>query len=210
MEQILVYGAGGHARVLLEALSHVPVRVLGLVDADPAKKGLRVLGHEVLGGEEALAGLDPSALRLVNAVGSVRDLSVRRAVFHRFRAAGWKFFGPVHPSAVVARDVSLGEGAQVLSGAVVVTGSVIGANTIVNTRASVDHDCRIGDHVHLCPGVTLSGGVSVGQGSHVGAGATVIQGVRIGAGCLVAAGAVVVRDVPDGAEVFGVPARTRD
>jgi acetyltransferase-like isoleucine patch superfamily enzyme len=78
---------------------------------------------------------------------------------------------------------------------------------ILNTAAVVDHDCVIGDHVHVSPGARVAGGVTVGEGSHIGMGAIVIQGLRIGAGVLVAAGAVVLRDVPDGYRVAGVPAR---
>jgi UDP-perosamine 4-acetyltransferase len=78
---------------------------------------------------------------------------------------------------------------------------------ILNTASVVDHDCVVGDHVHLSPGARLGGGVTVGRGSHIGMGAIVIQGLRIGAGALVAAGAVVLRDVGDGDRVAGVPAR---
>jgi acetyltransferase-like isoleucine patch superfamily enzyme len=85
----------------------------------------------------------------------------------------------------------------------------VGHNSIINTRASVDHDCVIGAHVHLAPGVTLSGGVTVGEGTHIGTGAVVIQGMTIGPRAIVGAGAVVVADVPAGAVVLGVPARER-
>jgi UDP-perosamine 4-acetyltransferase len=77
----------------------------------------------------------------------------------------------------------------------------------VNTSSSIDHDCRIGAHVHVAPGVTLSGGVEVGDGTHIGTGACVIQRIRIASHCFVAAGAVVVRDVAMNAKVAGVPAR---
>ena len=120
---------------------------------------------------------------------------------------GYDFSTVIHPSAVVTSDVILGEGSQGMSGEVIQPGSHIGCNTIINTRASVDHDCIIGDHVHISPGVTLSGGVDIGAGSHIGTGATLIQGISIGCGCLVAAGAVVVKDITDGEMVRGVPAR---
>ena len=74
--------------------------------------------------------------------------------------------------------------------------SDIGANSIVNTRAAVDHDCKIGETVHIAPGVTLSGNVRVGDRTHIGTGAVVIQGIFIGEDSLVAAGAVVCRDLP--------------
>ena len=78
---------------------------------------------------------------------------------------------------------------------------------IVNTNASVDHDCRIGEFVHVAPGVAICGGVRVGAGTLVGVGARVLPNVTIGARAVIGAGAVVVHDVPDGAMVTGVPAR---
>jgi acetyltransferase-like isoleucine patch superfamily enzyme len=78
---------------------------------------------------------------------------------------------------------------------------------ILNTNCTIEHDCVVGDHVHIAPAATLSGGVRVGRFSHIGTGASVRQGVRIGEYAVVGVGAVVVRDVPDGAIVVGVPAR---
>jgi len=94
-----------------------------------------------------------------------------------------------------------------MAGAVVQAGCVIGSNTIINTRASVDHDSKIGAHVHVAPGVVLSGGVTIYDEAHLGTGAVVIQGVTIGRASVVGAGAVVIRDVSDGAKVVGVPAK---
>ena len=204
---VMILGAGGHARVLLDCLRLAGVEVRGLVDAEPAKHGLEILGAKVLGDESLLEGCDPSSLALVNAIGSVRSMAVRATVYERFAARGFSFPVVRHPSAVVAGDAEIGPGVHLLAGSVVITGSAIGENTILNTKASVDHDGRIGAHVHLAPGVTLSGGVAVGERTHIGTGASVVQFVSIGAGCLVAAGSVVTRSVADGARVMGVPAR---
>jgi acetyltransferase-like isoleucine patch superfamily enzyme len=86
---------------------------------------------------------------------------------------------------------------------------VIGDDCIVNTSASVDHDCVVGDHVHLCPGVHLAGAVNVGSGTMIGTGAVILPVIQIGKGCVVGAGAVVNRDLPDGVIAFGVPARVQ-
>ena len=204
---VLVIGAGGHARVLLDALARSGVSVAGLTDADAGKHGKLLAGIRILGGDEVLVAHPPGSTVLVNAMGSTESMSLRTAVFERLKAAGYRFLTVTHPSAVVAPDASLGEGAQIMAGAIVQPGSAVGANSIVNTGAQVDHDCRIGAHVHLSPGVTLSGTVTVGDGTHLGTAATVLQGLRIGRGCLVAAGSVVTADLADGERVAGVPAR---
>ena len=84
-----------------------------------------------------------------------------------------------------------------MAGAILQSGSVIGDNVIVNTNASVDHDCRIGQHVHLAPGVVVCGNVCVEELGHVGAGAKILQSVRVGAHALVSAGTLVKLDIED-------------
>jgi UDP-perosamine 4-acetyltransferase len=204
---VLVLGAGGHARVLIDTLQCLGISILGVLDAAVEKHGQSILGAQVLGGDNMLEDFSPYDVELVNGVGSVADTNARRDLFRRQKARGFRFATVVHPSAVVSPHARLLEGAQVMAGAVVQTGCRIGANVLINTGAFVDHDCAIGDHVHLAPGVTLSGEVEIGDGAHVGTGATIIQGRRIGDESLVAAGAVVVDHVAMRALVMGVPAR---
>lgn len=204
---VLILGAGGHAKVLVEALLANSAIIAGIVDADAALTGTRLLGVPVIGGDELVSQFPQDEILLVNGIGSIRQPVRRRDIFLRFKELGYSFATVVHPSAVVASDVELGEGAQIMAGAVIQPGSLIGKNAVINTRASVDHDCAIGVHVHIAPGATLSGGVTVGQGSHIGTGATVIQGIDIGEESLVGAGALVLHDVPSAVAVVGVPAR---
>jgi len=204
---VIILGAGGHAKVLIDVLHASRAVIAGIVDSEPALAGSSLLSVPVLGNDDILTDFSPSEVQLVNALGSVGLPTKRRQLFERFKGMGYFFATVVHPSAVVALDVELGEGTQIMAGAVVQPGCRIGINSIINTRVSVDHDCIIGDHVHIAPGVTLSGGVKVGAGSHIGTGVTVIHGISIGIGCLLSAGSVVIRDVIEGTKVRGVPAR---
>jgi len=204
---VLIVGGGGHAKVLIEALRLQSIKILGIIDADATKIGADVSGIRVIGDDEAISGYKTSDIFLVNGIGSVHIPKMKIDVFEKFKAKGFTFSTIIHPSAVVASDVALGEGSQIMAGVVIQPGCTIGADTIVNTRASIDHDCQIGDHVHIAPGVTLSGGVRVGDGSHIGTGATVIQGVTIGRNSLVGAGSVVVNDISGDIEVRGIPAK---
>ncbi len=203
---IIVLGAGGHARVLIDALRGHAAVIQGIAEADRSRHGQTLLGIPIIGDEEVLAFARDS-VRLVNGVGTVRVSQLRRQLYDSFRSKGYRFAVVVHASAVVAPDVMLAEGAQIMAGVVLQTGCRIGENAIINTRVAVDHDCVIGKHVHVSPGATLCGNVTVGEGSHIGAGATVIQGIRIGCNSMVAAGAVVIRNIADNVTVVGVPAK---
>lgn len=204
---VIVIGAGGHAAVLLDALMMNNIDVLGVTEADRTRMGQKVLGFPILGDDETVRRHAPESVFLVNALGSVASMALRKSVYQRFSKEGYSFASIVHPAAVIARSASLAQGVQIMAGAVVQARACIGENTIVNTGTTVDHDCHVGAHVHLAPGVTLSGGVTIGEESHIGAGATIIQGVRIGARSTVGAGSVVLQDVPEGSRVAGVPAR---
>ena len=197
---LIIIGAGGHARVLIDTLQLTGKSILGVVDKGHAAHSTGPSGLAILGDDEAVDRFAPDAVLLVNGVGTVKTTAQRDAIYRRFLAKGFHFATVVHPSAVISNSATLGEGVQVMAGCVIQAGASIGANSLINTRASIDHDCRIGETVHIAPGATLSGTVTVGDETHIGTGAVVIQGITIGRHCLVAAGAVVYRDLPDGAQ----------
>jgi sugar O-acyltransferase (sialic acid O-acetyltransferase NeuD family) len=202
---LIIIGGGGHAKVLVSTLLLQQRKVLGFVDLKPTVPPLLGLAH--LGDDGVVFLHSPDQVRLVNGVGSIDSTVLHRTVYEKFRDRQYIFETVIHPSAVMAPDVQIGDAVQVMAGVVVQPGSRLGANAIINTGARVDHDCSIDAHAHIAPGVTLSGNVHIGEGTHIGAGSTVIQGVDVGAAALVGAGAVVIENVPAGITVVGVPAR---
>jgi UDP-perosamine 4-acetyltransferase len=202
-----VLGAGGHAKVLVDTLQACILPIMGIVDSDPPMFGTRLLNVPVLGNDDVIEKFSPTEIKLVMGIGSVGLPHKREELYKKYKLRGYCFATVIHPSAVIASDVVIGEGCQVMAGAVIQPGCHIGVNCIVNTSTSVDHDCVIGDHVHIAPGVTLSGGVSISNGVHIGTGATIIQGIKVGSCSIIAAGAVVVNNVADRETVIGIPAK---
>ena len=204
---VIVLGAGGHAKVLVDILLRLSVNVIGLCDCDPGMEGHSIMDVPVIGNDDKVLEYSMDEIRLVNGLGSVGLTKNRRELYGFFKNKGYSFATIIHPSALIASEVDLSEGVQVFAGVIIQPGTVIGQDTIINTGSSIDHDCIIGDHVFIAPGVTLSGEVEVGSNTHVGTGVNVIQGVRIGEDSLIAAGSLVIRDVPDAVKVMGVPAQ---
>ncbi|MPQ95255.1 acetyltransferase [Thioclava sp. JE_KL1] len=204
---LVVLGAGGHARSLLELLAARGQRAVGCIAPGAPTPASWPEDCPWLGDDLALDGLDITRVALVNGVGSVGSTALRRRVFDAARAHGFRLPPLVHPSAILTGDATLAEGAQVLAGAILQVGVTVGENALLNTGCIVDHDCAIGAHAHIAPGVTLSGDVRIDSGVHVGTGAVVIQGIRIGHNAIVGAGAVVTKDVAPGVTVVGSPAR---
>lgn len=207
MKPVIILGAGGHAKVLLDILKLRSTSIIGLTDADPQKRGQKVLGYEIIGSDQTLADYPPSEVTLVNGLGSTGLPGRRKHLFEKYKELGYNFATVIHPTAFLGSEVHLDEGVQIMAGTIIQTSSQIGMNTIINTKASLDHDCQIGAHVHLAPGVTLSGGVKVGQGSHIGTGANLIQNLQIGPESLIGAGSLVLKDLPAQSKVAGVPAK---
>ncbi len=193
-----LFGASGHAKVIIDSLKASGKQISGLFDDNPDVKEL--LEYSVYG------SFDQNRLGDEELIISVGLNHIRKKIVEKL-PENTRYGKAIHPSAIISEYASLGEGTVVMQGAIIQSSVSIGRHCIINTAASVDHDCIIDDFVHISPNATLCGAVSVGEGSQVGAGAVVIPGIKIGKWSLVAAGAVVMKDVPDNVLVLGNPAR---
>jgi sugar O-acyltransferase (sialic acid O-acetyltransferase NeuD family) len=189
-------GASGHAKVILDCLKNAGVIVRGMFDKNDSLKTLK--GIPVLGDYTFQNVEEP----LLIAIGNNK---VRAQISKQFALKS--FAKAIDPSSIIADDVKIGDGTVVLHGTIIQSSAVIGNHCIVNTAASIDHDCVLGDYVHIAPKVALCGAVRVGEGTLVGVGAVVIPGVHIGKWCTIGAGTVVTKDIPDYAVVVGNPGR---
>jgi UDP-N-acetylbacillosamine N-acetyltransferase len=207
IEPIVLWGASGHALVVIDILRLMGGFALaGLIDdAHPERAGTLLDGVPILGGGERLTELHAAGVR--TAIMAFGNSAARLRLGRTVENHGFTLTTAIHPRAVVAGSVTIGRGTVVAAGAVVNPYASIGTSAIVNTGAVVDHECVIEDGAHVCPGARLAGNVVVGRAAWVGVGSTVKERVRIGQGALVGAGAVVVRDIPEYAVAYGNPAR---
>jgi UDP-perosamine 4-acetyltransferase len=205
VSQIIIVGASGHAKVILDILQDLDaVEIVGCTSGDSADAGKQLLGVPVLGDDRLLPKLYAQGVRA--AFVAVGDNRLRRKLMRDVLAAGFELANAISPRAVVSRRVKLGVGVAVMPGAVLNACSVIGDGSIVNTGATVDHDCRLGPCVHVAPGTNLAGCVTIGEGAFLGTGARVIPRITVGHWAIVGAGAVVINDIPDHVTAVGVPA----
>ena len=201
---LLVFGAGGHGRVVADA-----ARATGdwqeIAFVDDRYPDLKQSGPWPVVGRFA----DAAALlaHYPDAALGVGNNGVRAAMYERLQGLGYALPPVVHPSAVVSPDTSIAAGAVVLARAIVNIGAEIGPAAIVNSAAVIEHDCKLGLASHVCPAAALAGDVEVGPLATIGIGTAVRQCMRIGAGATVGAGAAVVAHVAEGLTVAGVPAR---
>lgn len=207
--KIVIWGAGGHAKVLREFIKDLGYELVAVFDnnksiINPFNDIPLYFGEQ--GARSWRQGQGDEQIRCLVAIGGTSG-RVRREIQFFLETIGIEPTVAIHPTAFVARNAVLEKGSQVLAHATVGTDVEMGEACIINTAASVDHESVLGDGVHVAPGATLAGCVTVGSYSTIGVGAVVLPRVVIGSNTIIGAGAVVTRDVPDHKVAYGNPAR---
>jgi sugar O-acyltransferase (sialic acid O-acetyltransferase NeuD family) len=193
---VIIVGAGGHAKVIIEALLLSGVEIIGCTSLND-KIGILCQGIRVLGGDDVIFSYKPEDIMLANGIGSLPNQSTRWDLAVKMRARGFKFMSVKHPSIIISKNVKLEEGVQIMAGSIIQSGVIIGQDSIINSGSILDHDCLIGSQCHISPGVTLSGGVQIDNRTHIGTGTVVIQNVVVGSDTVIAAGSVIYQDIPN-------------
>lgn len=166
-EKIFIIGAGGHAKVVFDIAIKAGFEVVAFVDDAPAKVGTLCRGVPVHSGDDAISAL--MAQGVSNALIAIGSNTIRTKVALRLESLGVAFVVAAHPAAVIDPSVKIGAGTVVMAGAVINADAIIGRHGIINTAASIDHDCRVGDFVHVAPGAHVCGNVEIGNAVLVGA-----------------------------------------
>lgn len=203
-KNILVIGAGGHAKSVIDALiSCGEYKKIAVLEDFGAEE---VLSFKVIGKvSDASKFLD----EYENAVVAVGNNQFRLKTINELKQIGFKLPVIKHKTAYLSSFSTVGEGSVLLANSVINAGAEIGRGVIINSSVTVEHDCEISDGVHLSPNSVLCGAVSVGSETWIGAGATVIDHINIGRNSVVGAGSVVIRDINDSVTAYGNPAKIK-
>ncbi len=204
MFKVLIIGAGGHAKVVIDvvrAAGFDPVAAL-----DPVAFG-ECNGVLVAGTDDQAASFFAKGVRA--AVIGIGDNRLRVELCQQLLSLGFDLPTLVHPSAIVSASARLDRGTIVMPLAVINAAAQIGQFVIINTAAVVEHDCVVGDGAHIAPGTRLGGCVTVGAQALVGIGSTARPLARIGSRALIGAGSTVVGNIADDQFAFGSPARAQ-
>ena len=199
---IVIFGCGGHGRVVADTLKVARAPLAGFLDDRPPAS---VIGEVTLLGDRGCLE-EPEFLKSYEILIAIGETRLRRQLALLVLDHGGRLARAIHPSAVIASDVFIGEGTVIMAGVVINTGSRIGRFVIVNTGATVDHDNAIEDGVHISPGCHLAGNVVCRADAFIGTGASIIPRTEIGMRAVIGAGAAVISDVPSDVLAVGCPA----
>ena len=198
---LLVIGAGGHARIVVDTAVNCGYKVVGIIDINFKGQEEEILGVKVVGGPDALGNYDLDSTSVFVAIGNNES---RKKEFYKLLDMGYCSPALVHPSARVSRHVEVGAGTLINAGAVVNAGTIIGQCCIINTSAVLDHEVNIGAFTHIAPSGTIGGRSQVGSRSFVGLGSAIIDSITIGDDVIIGAGSTIIKDVAHGSKVVGV------
>lgn len=201
--KIILYGAGGHGKVVLDALTLGDVNCKSLLIVDD---NINLYGQKLfdffISPVSCIKDLTNFRFHI-----SIGNNSARSSVFKSICKNNNEVFTIAHPKASISKYANIGVGSFLGANSVIAPNASIGVGVIVNHGAIVDHDCFIGDFSHIAPTVCLGGGVVVGCKVLVGAGSVILPGIIIGDGAVIGAGSVVTSNVPPFSVALGVPAK---
>ena len=197
MRKLAIIGASGHGKVVADIARKNGYKEIVFLDDD---ESIHECGCYPVIGKSSEAGTIYADI-----IVGIGNAGIRKRIQESVPEG--ELVTLIHPDAVIAEDVAIGAGTVVMAGAVINPGVRIGKGCIINTCSSVDHDCVVGDYVHIAVGSHLCGTVSVGSGTWIGAGAIVSNNISICPDCMIGAGAVIVKNIDSAGTYMGVPAR---
>ncbi len=199
MNGLIIFGASGHGKVVADIAEKKGYDEICFLDIDAS---IQQCGkYKVYERPDQITRLQDKELFV-----AIGNAMIRQRIMNDWIKQGYRFATLIHPDAIVADDVEIGEGSVVMAGVVINSNACIGKGCIINTCSSVDHDCIVEDYSHISVGAHLAGTVHVGERSWVGIGAVVSNNLTICSDCMIGAGAVVVKDIVDPGTYVGVPA----
>lgn len=208
MERIILIGAGGHAKTVVDTIKKQNLfEIAGFIDY--GEKGREVYrGYKLIGNDGDLKDLYLSGIQYAFVcIGFMGRSTIREILYEKLTQIGFTLPLIIDETAVVAEDVKIGEGTYVGRNAVLNVAASVGKMCIINTATVVEHEADVGDFSHIAVGAVMCGGAKTGRGTLIGANSTIIQNIEVGEGSIIVAGSVVVDNIPPLCVAAGVPSR---
>lgn len=201
MEKLIIIGAGGYAKSVLDSIDYYNYRIKGFLDE--FSEAEEHLGYPILW--KSLDDIEKSEEYFYFiAIGN----NMRRKIwFEKLVERKLRLINVVDRSAIISPEAKIGFGCFFGKMSVVNSKAIIGNDCIINTKSLVEHGCVVHDHANISTNAVINGDVIVGEGSFIGTSSTTIGQKEIGSWSTIGAGAVVISNVGDNMTYAGVPAK---
>lgn len=205
MQNVIIIGAGGHAKVVADIIKKSGDNICGFLDDYIKLNTVIIDSYKVIGKINDCLKLKEE-IKNVKYIIAIGNNDIRKEIAEKYNL---EYYTAIHPLAYIGAEVIIEEGTVVMPFACVNASSKIGKHCIVNTGALIEHDNIIKDYVHISPKAALAGTVTIGEKTQIGINATVKNNINITNNCLIGAGAVVVKNIDEPGTYIGIPARKR-
>lgn len=173
MEKILLVGAGGFGRVVLEhASQHYEC---AFVD-DGSEIGTEVNGCYVIGRIANLPALFSNYKRLIVTIG---NNNLRERIYKIVREIGYISPNIIVSSAYISPYAEIGNGCVILNNVVVQNNAKVGNGVILNPGVEIHHDSVVGDNVLIYTNSVVRSLARIGDRARLGSTLTICNGVVI-------------------------------
>ena len=198
---LLIIGAGGHTRVVIDAAVKSGYNLLGIIDINFTGAPEEIMGCKVIGDYSVLTDYPTDSTNVFIAIG---DPSLREKYFNIVTQDGYAIPTLIHPTAIISDNAQIDDGSFINAGVIINAKAQLMTGCIINTGSIIDHEVSIGKFTHIAPGVSISGRTVVGNNSFVGTGTAVIDKITIGNNVIIGAGSTIIKDIESGNKVVGV------
>jgi len=202
MKNLIICGAGGFAKSLIDSLPSHQYNVCGFIDEYRYPSTKEHMGYPIFGNSlDAIKRPEDYCYFI-----SIGDNVARKRYFDELHRRNLQIITVVDKTALVSPRAKIGEGVYIGKLSVVNSMARVGDNTVLNTRSLVEHGCVLGDHVNISTNTVLNGDVRVGEGTFIGSCAVVNGQLEIGRWTTIGSGSVVVRSIGSNVTAAGSPA----
>lgn len=208
MENIIVIGASGHAKVITDIIEkNGHYKIFGFIDSFK-NIGTNILGYRVIGNENHISYLMEKK-GITKGIIAIGDNWSRKEMFKRIKALNhsFDFISAIHPSASISNYSTIGKGVAVMAGTVINAEAEVGDFSIINTKASLGHESVMEEFSSLSSGVIVGGNVTIGKFTALSIGTTIVNNITIGKHTVIGAGSLVTRNIGDFQVAYGFPAK---
>ncbi len=208
MKNILIFGSGGHAKVIVDIIEKQgKFKIAGFIDGY-LEKNTVIMGYKVIGDESSLEDIVFS-YEIYGGVIGIGDNSIRLDIRDKIikYIPNFKFINCIHPQSILGKEVVLGKGNVIMANATINSSTSINNHCILNTNSSIDHDCLMSDFSSIGPNVAVGGNVKIGDYSAIGIGTNIFNNINIGNNCIIGGGSLVCHDTNENSIYYGSPSK---
>lgn len=202
-KEVILIGYSGHAYVVADTVLENGFKIAGYADKEAVLQDpfdLAYLGFEK---KDDFIGWQKEFSFVIG----IGENNIRQNIAKLIESKGKTIKTIIHKTANISKTAVISSGGFINKNVVVNALARVGKNVILNTGCIIEHECVLGDTVHIAPGAVLAGNVTIGERTFVGANAVIKQGIVIGKDVIIGAGAVIISNIPDGKKVVGNPGR---